>query len=673
MKILLVSVPLEFPLAVYSLAAQIAATPATAHVCTTILHLNASNLHDYRRKNAEIWRYIAKVQEERPDVIAFSVYPWSSIPVAELVEITARVYPHTVLVVGGPELASTKAAEPWCATGRVAAAVRGEGEITFVALIERLCNGRTFEGLEGCSWSTPGGVVHEKPRAPINDLSNLASAYLDGWIPDEMFDRGGASTGMFPRAFVETYRGCYMQCSYCQWGNGSTLRFPFPDERVKAELTWLISRRVRHVWIVDAMFGYKKNTAKDILRHIIAMKEAYGADTGVVCYHNQDFYDEELFSLYRQANVMVEVDLQSTNKDVLTRVGRAKWYIDSFDRHRAAFRKDRVPTTGAADLIIGLPGDNYESFKDSVDFMLERGMDVNLYQTSIIPDTPMACSLEADRTVFSPIAPRAVFRNETFSLSDMVKARLLGHGVDFFGRCRRTAEVLWRFGYPRPVDLCERIGDLFWERFGVMYGDTHTHDAVLASNYERMDSVLDELCPHASLVSIVRDLFRLEWELAVLAGSSSRAAAYMASHVVPDGSEEAERWLNLRPRYRRECVREVRLEHRLDQILSEWHRTGELPAEAIWRALAPSPRIALVYRSAITSVAYRLVDPNLTHELLLRLSGHFTVAECLDNFVTGWRQHDVKPILNKLVELAHDGLLDVEAAQPAVAGSLTAA
>jgi radical SAM superfamily enzyme YgiQ (UPF0313 family) len=673
-KIFLVSVPLEFPLANYCLAAQLAATPATADCEIEIVNLDVSRLNEYTRKNSEIWRFVALLEAARPDVVAFSVYLWSHLSIQELIAVTALLYPDTAIVVGGPELATTEACEPFLSGGRVTAAVRGEGELTMVQIVERLRAGESLAGVAGCSWRNGSEVMHEPARPPVRDLSQLASPYLTGWVPDDLFDRlSPYSKGTFPRAFVETYRGCYMQCSYCQWGNGTKLRFEFPQDRVRAELSWLLSRNVRRLWIVDAMFGYKKQVAKNLLRHIRDEKRRHGAQTSIVCYHNQDFYDAELFDLYREADVSVEVDLQSTDKEVLTRVGRAKWYIESFDRHLTAFAEQRVPTTGAADLIIGLPGDRLSSFSESVDFLLRRGMNVNLYQTSMIPDTPMIRSAADDGIVHSAIAPRAVYRNATFPVHEMVAARLIGHGVDFFRRYPRTARLLWTQGFARPVDLCQRVGELVWQRQGLMYGESHTNDAVLAGEQDLVAGFLDELCPLPWLAPVVRDLFRLEAAAAKLAMPPLYAPPYPVLTGAPGGLEGADDWVAAKPRFRQEAVEQVRLEHRIDKILRAWTRPDDVPPEELWRDVEREPVVALVYLSAPGVSSFRAVDEAVTHPLLLRFSGYFSIAECLDNFARGWRNHDLSPLREKISNLAREGIVDPGLPTPAVAGAALSA
>lgn len=664
MKVLLVSIPLEFPLAAYCLAAQLSAAPETEDCEIELLNLDCSRMNTYHRKNTEIWRYIARLEADRPDVVAFSVYLWNHIATAELVAITAKLYPDIAVVVGGPELATPETTEPWLARGTVTAAVRGEGELTLVELVGRLRAGDRPRGILGCSWYDGSSVIHEPRRPPVADLSQLASPYLTGWVPDGLLKRvGDAGPAAFPRGLLETYRGCYMQCSYCQWGNGTKSRSSFPVDRVRAELTWLLARNVETLWIVDAMFGFKKQLAKDLLRHIIDEKARHGATTSIVCYHNQDFFDPELFELYREASVSVEVDLQSVAKEVLIQVGRAKWYTDSFDRHLEAFQRHGVPTTGAADLIIGLPRDNLSSFSCSIDFLLERGMNVNLYQTSIIPDTPMSRSVAADGTVFSDIAPRAVFRNKTFSTREMIEARLMGHGVDFFARYPRLAQLLWRRRFARPSEFCLHLGKLIWSKHELMYGESHTNDAVLADAQPMILALLPELCPDDWLLPIARDLFQLQAAMSRMTRPPPHLPRPPVLRLPHDGYPADNSWLSDRPRFRREAVTEVRLERRIDRALRMWDSRGEPPDDAVWRAMEFEPVVALVYLRDTYHAAYRVVDLELTYGLVVRFNGYFSIAECLDNLVDGWRDEDLSSLREMLSGLVRVGI--IETARPA--------
>ncbi|MEO1085681.1 MAG: cobalamin B12-binding domain-containing protein, partial [Acidobacteriota bacterium] len=115
MRLLLVSIPIDFPLAAYGLAAQLGADARTAGVEVELLDLEISRLNAYNRKNAEIWRYIARLEQTRPDVVGFSVYLWNHLAVRELAGITRRLFPAIRIVIGGPEVAEASSSAMWLA------------------------------------------------------------------------------------------------------------------------------------------------------------------------------------------------------------------------------------------------------------------------------------------------------------------------------------------------------------------------------------------------------------------------------------------------------------------------------------------------------------------------------------------------------------------------------
>ena len=321
MKVFLASLSIEFPLAAYCLAATLR---QRIGVEVLLYDVDWARMSAYESKNAEIWRFLAAIERARPEVLGLSVYLWNHIAFQELAAIVRRLFPAMRIVVGGPEIATADAAEPWLASGNVDVAVRGAGELTFERVVARLGEAGLPEGLPGVSVRAGNEMRHGPIATTGEGLDALASPFLDGLVPVELFDRS-AGRGRYPRALLETYRGCYMHCAYCQWGNGDNSRVAFATDRVRREISWLLVHDVAQVFIVDAMFGYKKRSAIELLEFIVAEKRRLGASTTFSVYHNQDFDDPCLFALYHEAGVVVEIDLQSTNPEVLTKLGRGRW------------------------------------------------------------------------------------------------------------------------------------------------------------------------------------------------------------------------------------------------------------------------------------------------------------------------------------------------------------
>jgi radical SAM superfamily enzyme YgiQ (UPF0313 family) len=648
-KILLVSVSIEFPLASYCLAAQILASSRMKGCSVELLHLDWKRLASYERKNAEIWRYIAKIEQLRPDVIGFSVYLWNHLATREIVAITHLLFPSVRVVIGGPEVATPEAASAWLQVKGVNVVVRGEGEQTFEDVIERLAQGDPTRGVAGTSRNDSGLVTHEPPRPPIKALDELASPFLiDGLITSDLFDREVTPPGSAPysRVLLETYRGCYMECSYCQWGNGTKARFPFPQDRLRAEISLLLQAGVREIFFVDAMFGHKKATAMSLLEYIVQEKRRLDAKTRFSLYHNQDFCDPCLFDLYREAEAYIEVDLQSTNYDVLQRLGRARWTVESFERHLKAIREQHIPTTGAADLIIGIPGDNLESFEESVDYLLRKDLRVNLYQASILPDTAWSRSLEEDGTVYSPVAPRAILKNNTFSLKDMVTARLIGHGTDLFNSFPRLAGIMWRRWFKRPVDLCRMVGESLFERGGVMYGESHQYEWVLGNLLESLENIIRDLCPDPDTAEVLVELLKFEGTLASLTWRPGNHRIAPES----DWRIQGEDWLRERPKAREEGVHRIAFRYPIYQLVLDWDRD---PDPARLESITERPNAVLFYNNG--RAQYLPIDLGVTDRLVRRFSGYFSVKEALDNIHV--RFEDMSPVWNMLALLAETGLI----------------
>ncbi|WP_158569401.1 cobalamin-dependent protein [Pseudotabrizicola alkalilacus] len=182
MKVLLASLSLEFPLAAYCLAAALRADPGLAD-CDTALHdIDWPRMSHYESKNAEIWRFLARLEAERLQVLGLSLYLWSHIALRELAGIVRRVFSHLTIVVGGPEVATPAAAETWLAAGEADIVVRGEGERVLAAVIRRMRDGAPLAGLPGTSMRIDGDMRHGPPMA-LRRLDDLPSPFLTGLVP----------------------------------------------------------------------------------------------------------------------------------------------------------------------------------------------------------------------------------------------------------------------------------------------------------------------------------------------------------------------------------------------------------------------------------------------------------------------------------------------------------
>lgn len=288
-----------------------------------------------------------RIRAERADVVGFSAYVWNIAAVRAIApRLRARV------IVGGPQC--NEGADRLLAENpAIELAVRGEGEETFKELLEHWAGLRPLEGIAGVV--TRSGAA--APRAVLEDLDAIPSPY-----PRLLAERPDVEWLAY-----ETSRGCPFLCGFCTWGASRRMRY-HGLERVFAELDLLLAQPgLRRLYLCDSSLLLDKPRAKRVLRRII---ERGGGRVSLRFEFNAEHLDDEIIDLLmRLPGNELNFGLQTVTPRALREMRRP------FDRRRfernfaklAARAGDSVLTM---DLIYGLPGDDLEGYKASLDYAM---------------------------------------------------------------------------------------------------------------------------------------------------------------------------------------------------------------------------------------------------------------------------------------------------------------
>jgi len=201
----------------------------------------------------------------RQDVVGINVCASN---VALNTEITARlikrIAPQTRVVLGGHH--ATAYHDEWLSKG-ADIVVRGEGELTFAALIDALQAGQDLAAIDGISYHDGHRVVTTPERAFISDLDTLP---MPRWelhpLQRTRYMLGGRWA---PMALVETSRGCTHRCIFCSasamWRH--TQRYKSPGS-VLDEIAHLVGLGVNNIGIADDNFGSNYDRDMEILERL---------------------------------------------------------------------------------------------------------------------------------------------------------------------------------------------------------------------------------------------------------------------------------------------------------------------------------------------------------------------------------------------------------------------
>ena len=292
---------------------------------------------------------LQEIYRRRPDVVAFSCYIWNLQMIERVLEDLPRVLPEVQIWAGGPEVsydAPDFLKKHDCMTG----VMMGEGEETFLELMEYWHGKKKLNEIPGITWRDGEGEIKVQPGRPLLDMNRLPFLY------DELDD--------FEHRIIyyESSRGCPFSCSYCLSSIDKSVRFRDAQTVVK-ELQFFLDRKVPQVKFVDRTFNCRHSHALTIWNYI---REH---DNGITNFHFEiaaDLLNEEelaLLNTMRPGLVQLEIGVQSTNQKTIEAIDRVMDFS-----HLCSVVK-RVQSGHNIhqhlDLIAGLPWENFDSFRQS--------------------------------------------------------------------------------------------------------------------------------------------------------------------------------------------------------------------------------------------------------------------------------------------------------------------
>ena len=188
------------------------------------------------------------MHEFRPRLVGLSVMTFQRRTALRLVRLLRSIDPSLTIVAGGydPSLAPEAYESPDSGIDYI---VRGEGELTFRALLRAIEDGKDVAAIPGLSYRRPGltaGFVHNPAREVSKldaeiALPNRAARVLNGYT---FMGRG--------IDIVETSRGCTYDCSFCSIIEMRGRNFhTFDFTRVLADIADARNRGARAIFIVD--------------------------------------------------------------------------------------------------------------------------------------------------------------------------------------------------------------------------------------------------------------------------------------------------------------------------------------------------------------------------------------------------------------------------------------
>lgn len=376
-------------------------------------HLLEFTINDQMQTVAE------EILSHNPSIVGIGVYIWNAPQVSALVEIIKKVSPHTIVVLGGPEVSY----EPIRVNVDLADfIVSGEGDEMFYTL---------------CSQILANNPPHERLiKAPMANIKTLRLPY-EYYSDDDIAHR---------TIYVEASRGCPFLCEFCLSSLDQQVR-NFPLEELIAAFDTLWERGVRHFKFIDRTFNINVPYANALLDFFLTKQPPYFLHFEVI----PDHFPETIKNRIKEfppASLQFEVGIQTLNPVVAQTIKR-KLNVPKI-KENLTFLENETKTHLHVDLIIGLPGESLESFGKNLDELYAMTKsEIQLGILKKLSGTTLDRHDEEYGMRYSDMAPYDLLCNNDISYFQMQEMKRFARFWDLVynsGNFRMTSKLLWPKG-----------------------------------------------------------------------------------------------------------------------------------------------------------------------------------------------------------------------------------
>lgn len=405
-----------------------------------------------------------------PDIVAFSCYIWNIEYVIKLTELIKRVSPNIEILYGGPEVSYDSM--EIMRVNNVDYVIQGEGEDTFKEFLHCKIGNSDLTSVKGLYYREKEKILYNGER-PLMNINNIIFPY----VYEENIDN--------KIVYYEASRGCPFNCKYCLSSTIHGVRF-LDIERVKKDLKFFIDSKVKLVKFVDRTFNCSHDFAMSIWSYLIEQ------DTNT-CFHFEISADLlkkdeiELLSKAPKGRFQFEVGVQTTNNIILNNINR---YVNFNDIKEKVLELERIDNIKQhLDLIAGLPGEDYLSFKNSFNQVFTiKPEEIQLGFLKLLKGSSMRDDAEKWGMEYSPYPPYEILKTNTMSYFELLELKKVEAMVDKYYNSRKFNNIIKFFikEFPTPFDFFLSLGRFFDKKgyFARSISNTEYYKVFLEFNEE---------------------------------------------------------------------------------------------------------------------------------------------------------------------------------------------
>lgn len=339
------------------------------------------------------------VKKKKPDIVGFAYFSWNDSLTLTAAKIIRQLCPDTVIVFGGSSIINDLedsilkpgshqeelehqydvSLTPYnnyhflMENPEIDFIVYGDGEIPFNNVVTKYISGPNLKQLkqqpiDGCMSFIDGRVVRGNPVETVYDLDVAPSPYTTGLFREFLED-----FKLTPQ--IETIRGCPFQCTFCTIGGLSSRLRKHSLEYIKEEILYLKNHSPNKILrIADPNWGIVEQDIK-VAEFIKELHDTTGYPSSLRVYYSAKgpINNIKIMAKLMKNLLPLNMSFQTLNKDTLKNIKRSNFSLDKIEEMRKFGTENGLATS--TELISGLPGETYESFRQGFLTAVRLGID----------------------------------------------------------------------------------------------------------------------------------------------------------------------------------------------------------------------------------------------------------------------------------------------------------
>jgi radical SAM superfamily enzyme YgiQ (UPF0313 family) len=398
--------------------------------------------------NDRLERIVQEIYYKKPDIVAFSCYIWNMQFVEQVSKLLKLIDNNIKILYGGPEV-SYNSSEV-LKNSLADYLIEGEGEETYGEFIQAMIEGKSLNTVRGL-YLKDGDNISYGGRRELMDMNRLVFPYTE----DEDLNN--------KIVYYEASRGCPFGCKYCLSSTIRGVRF-MDIKKVEKELKFLIDKKVRLVKFVDRTFNCSVDFSMAIWDYLIKQD----TDTTFHFEISANILTDkqlELLAAAPKGRFQFEVGVQTTNDQVLRNINR---FISFKDVKKQMLEVKKLESIMQhLDLIAGLPGEDYASFKTSFNELYSIEPDeIQLGFLKVLKGSPMEAEAEKWGIVYSPYTPYEVLKTDNISYDELLMLKRVEEMVDKYYNSQKFSSIIKYLlpSFETPFDFYFSLGTFFYEK-----------------------------------------------------------------------------------------------------------------------------------------------------------------------------------------------------------------